>query len=241
MEPIKILVCENDYTWIGKKKLILEEFFASINVSVDITYCNDYEQIFDHIEMAILDLDLGKSFADGAAYARKISEKNPHVAMILITCLDGYFPELGKIPLSGFLCKPIFEAEAEYILNRAVQDVNRYRVWNANEQVIIFPKEKITISEKNIISILKVRGKHELKVFTADKQVQIQGGIKELERNLSDYFIRLNRSVIVNVSNMYYMDKNTVRMKTGLIYKVSILNRKKVNAAYRAYNAKRLV
>ena len=30
-------------------------------------------------------------------------------------------------------------------------------------------------------------------------------------------------------------------MKTGLIYKVSILNRKKVNAAYRAYNAKRLV
>lgn len=241
MEPIRILVCEGKYTWIGLSKAILEAHLASKNIIADITYCNDYEQIFNNIEIAILDLDLGKSFVDGVAYVNKLREKNPYTALILITCQDGYIPELENIRIVGFLDRPFYRDEVKFTLDKAVKEVNKYRVWNANEKVITFQEDRVMISEKNIISIVKLREKNKLEVITEEKPIQVHGVIEELERKLSDYFVRLNRSVIVNLSNMYYIVKNTARMKNRLEYKISILNQKRVNDAYEEYNARKLV
>ena len=56
--------------------------------------------------------------------------------------------ELGNMPMLEFLFKPLRKEFVTYTLNKAIKEVNRYRVWNANKMAITFPKVKVTIREK---------------------------------------------------------------------------------------------
>lgn len=52
------------------------------------------------------------------------------------------------MPMLEFLFKPLRKEFVTYTLNKAIKEVNRYRVWNANKMAITFPKVKVTIREK---------------------------------------------------------------------------------------------
>lgn len=245
MRSLKVFLCEDEDISAKVNRLILLEHMKKKKISVDITYCSSYkehkDELFKDIDLAILDIDLGDSILNGIELAKRMQIVNPCIVIIFITAYKDYALSAAQIHLSGFLEKPLNPHDFQDALNRAIIQVNGYRITNSNNRVATFQNNKITLKERSIISIVKLATTHEVEVITTEKKFRVYDSIKHVESSLSDDFVKLNRSVIVNLSYIFNIESDTVRMKGGTSYVVSTRYLKKVKKAYEEYVTRKLV
>jgi len=245
MKPLKIFVCEDEEISLGINKLVLEKFLDKKNINAEITYRYNYkedeEEILKNTELAILDIDLEGSNINGIELAKRMLELNPNTVFIFITSHKEFAYEATRIHLSGFLDKPLNQYDFKDALNRAIIQVNGHRIVNSNNYVATFQDGKIMLKERSIISIVKVTKSHEVEVLTTERKIRVYDSIRYVEKRLSHNFVKLNRSVIVNLSYIFNIENNVVVMRGGTLYEISTRNQKKVREAYEEYISRRLV
>lgn len=110
-----------------------------------------------------------------------------------------------------------------------------------NHNIAKFHNEKIVLQERVVISIEKLPNTHEVKIVTTEKEIQTYDCIRDIEKRLSSNFVKLNRSVIVNMSYIFDIESNVVNLRGGISYEISVRNQDKVKKSYEEYIAKRLV
>lgn len=245
MKPLMIYVCEDEDISLGINKVVLEKLLKEKHITAEITYRYNYkeqdEQLLKRTELAILDIDLDGSTINGIQLAKKILELNPSAVFIFITSHFEFAHEATKIHLSGFLDKPLNPFDFKDALNRAITQVNGYRIKNSNNNIATFQNGKFLLKERSIISIEKVPNTHEVEVHTTENELQAYDSIKDTEKRLSNNFVKLNSSVIVNLSYIFHIEGDTVIMRGGSRYSISIRNREKVRKAYEEYILRKLV
>ena len=82
---------------------------------------------------------------------------------------------------------------------------------------------------------------HEVVIHTTENELQAYDSIKDTEKRLSNNFVKLNSSVIVNLSYIFHIEGDTVIMRGGARYSISIRNREKVRKAYEEYISRKLI
>ncbi|SET16710.1 LytR/AlgR family response regulator transcription factor [[Clostridium] polysaccharolyticum] len=245
MKPLKIYVCEDEDISLGINKVVLEKILQKKNITADITCCHNYNQqddsFFADVELAILDIDLEGSTINGIQLAKKILERNPCTVFIFITSHEEFAHEATQIHLSGFLDKPLNQYDFEDALNRAIIQINGYRLKNINRNMATFQKGKFCLKERSIISVEKLPHTHEVIVRTTENKIQAYDSIKDTEKRLSSDFVKLNGSVIVNLAYVFHIEGNLVIMRGGFKYNITMRNQEKVKKAYENYITRKLV
>ena len=92
-----------------------------------------------------------------------------------------------------------------------------------------------------MVSIAKLPRTHEVQIVTTEKNIQTYDSIRSIENEMSSNMVKLNRSIIVNMLYIFDIEGNTVNMRGGAKYKISLRNQNKVKEAYKRYIADRLV
>lgn len=245
MKPLRVFVCEDEEVSLEINRVILENYLKKNQIKAKITYCHNYKEqdgdFLKDIELAILDIDLEGSIVNGIELAKKMLELNPGTVFIFITGHEEFALEAAKIYLSGFLAKPINQYDFQEALKRAIKQVNGHRLINMNHNIAKFHNEKIVLQERVVISIEKLPNTHEVKIVTTEKEIQTYDCIRDIEKRLSSNFVKLNRSVIVNMSYIFDIESNVVNLRGGISYEISVRNQDKVKKSYEEYVAKRLV
>jgi len=146
-----------------------------------------------------------------------------------------------KIHLSGFLDKPLNQYDFEDALYRGIMLINGYRMKNSNHNTVTFQNGKMSLKERSIISIEKIPYSHEVEIRLKGKKIQVYDSIKDAEKRLSNHFIKLNGSVLVNLAYIVHMEGATVVMYGGVRYNISLRNREKVRKVYEDYTSIRFI
>ncbi|SES61900.1 LytR/AlgR family response regulator transcription factor [[Clostridium] polysaccharolyticum] len=245
MKPLRVYVCEDEDISLGINKVVLEKLLNEKNIVAEITYSHSYKEqdapFLATIELAILDIDLEGSNLNGIQLAKRILKLNPSTVFIFITSHHEFAHEATKIHLSGFLDKPLNPYDFKDALGRAIMQVNGYRIKYSNNKMATFQNEKILLKERSIICIEKLARTHEVEIFTTEKKLQAYDSIKEIEKRLSGNFVKLNCSVIVNLSYIFNIEGDIVMMRGGGRYSISVRNREKVRKAYEEYTTRMLI
>lgn len=241
MKPLTIYVCEDEDICLGVNRYVLEELLKKKDITADITcrksYKEEDDQFLTSIELAILDIDLEGSDLNGIQLAKKIRELNPSAVFIFITSHSEFAYDATQIHLSGFLDKPLNQYDFEDALYRGIMQINGYRMKNSNHNKVTFQNGKLSLNERSIISIEKIPNSHEIEIRMKDKKIQVYDSIKAAEQRLSNHFIKLNGSVLVNLAYIFRMEGNTVIMYGGVRYNISLRNREKVKKVYEDYTS----
>lgn len=242
MKPLTIYMCEDEEISLGVNKVVLEKLLEKKNITADVTYRKSYkeedEKFLASIELAILDIDLEGSNLNGIELAKKIRALNPSTVFIFITSHLEFAYEASQIHLSGFLGKPLNQYDFEDALYRGITQVNGYRIKNSNHHTVTFQNGKMSLKERNIISIEKVLNTHEIQINTKDNKLQVYDSIKDTEKRLSNYFIKPNGSVLVNLAYIFRIEGDTVIMFGGVRYNITLRNREKVRKVYEEYTSR---
>ena len=241
MKPLPIYVCEDEEICLGVNRYVLEELLKKKNIIADITYRKNYteedDQFLASIELAILDIDLKGSILNGIQLAKKIRELNPLAVFIFITSHSEFAYDATQIHLSGFLDKPLNQYDFEDALYRGIMLINGYRMKNSNHNTVTFQNGRLSLKERSIISIEKIPNSHEVEIRMKGKKIQVYDSIKDAEQRLSNHFVKLNSSVLVNLAYIVHIEGTTVVMFGGVRYNISLRNREKVKKAYEDYTS----
>ncbi len=240
MRTLNIYMCEDEEMSAGINQIILKEYKKQRKIEINLVNLIAYKEqdieLMKKIDIAILDVELGENVENGIKLAKRMREINPQIVIIFITAFTKYAEEAAQLHLSGFLPKPVNAMAFFDTLDRAIVQVNGYKIMKLNKRTIKLCNEKITMHERDIKSIVKIENSHEVEVITTDGNIVVYGSIKSLEERLSNDFMKVNRSVIVNLAYVFKVEFNNVIMKGGESYQISTRSIKRVVKAFDNYN-----
>lgn len=236
MRPLRVFMCEDEDISAKINRVILLEYMKSKKINIDFICHNGYkkhnDELLKQIDLAILDIDLGDSILNGIELAKRMQKLNPYVVIIFVTAHEGFALLASQIHLSGFLQKPVDPYDFQDVLTKAIAQIMGYQVMKRNSKVAVFNNGKVNVREKEIISIEKILKTDEVKIITPKEEFRTYDNIKDIEKELSDNFTKLNRSVIVNLSYISSIDNNIVTMKNESSYTISTRQMKSVTKKY---------
>lgn len=234
MKPLKIYLCEDEKLQLKINHLIVNEFLEEKHLQAEFISRSRYEEQDDEllksVEIAILDIDLGET--NGIQLAERMRQLNPNVVVIFITAYERFSLEASKIYLSGFLHKPLEPFALKNTLDRAIVQVYGYRAIAKNTRKVLLKNGNLILPERTIISLEKIPNSKDIKVLTTKETYEFRDTLKHAEKLLSDSFITLSRSVMVNCCYIARIEYGTVTLRNGTTYHIAINRVKDIQRRY---------
>lgn len=173
------------------------------------------------VDVCFLDIYL-KSNVDGIEIAKVIKNKNHNTLLVFMTAYDHYFPQIVQAEPFRFLSKP-FQYEDFHKIFLEVH--NRIHLKDIETKCIYpFKNNGITYSV-NLNDIISISSyKRKIYMLNVKKEnISFYGKLDQVEKDvklLTDHFIRINKSFLVNKGFVDSIGKNTLTLR-GAVYKIS--------------------
>ena len=157
-------------------------------------------------DILLLDIEMGTM--DGVTMAKKLRLDNDTVQIVFITGYSDYILEGYEVAALHYLMKPVREDKLFPVLDRAATKLSK------NEKVLNFEigSEMVRIPIYQI-RYADVSGNYVTIHAAADLTVKMTLG--ELEKELDDRFLRVSRSVVVNLTLISCVTKTEIRLNDG--------------------------
>ena len=157
-------------------------------------------------DILLLDIELGAM--DGVTLAKKIRQTNDSVQIVFLTGYSDYIAEGYEVAALHYLLKPVNERKLFSVLDRAVE-----KLWK-NEKVLLFEiggeLERLPVYE---IRYADVAGNYI--TIHAVRDLTVKMPLGELEKQLDERFYRAGRSLIVNLTRVSRVTRETIRLLDG--------------------------
>jgi len=127
MKPIKVLIVDDNPTFIGIVRRFLSRF-ADIEVVAEATSAEDALVLARHASPQIALVDIAMPEINGLALTRMLREEHPDLAVILVTLLDTaqYRSASAEAGAAGFVAKPTLSTDLVPLIRRyAPEAANR--------------------------------------------------------------------------------------------------------------------
>lgn len=182
----------------------------------------DWIHSHHNLDVCFLDVNLEHKI-DGLEIAKLIKDTNYHTLIVFMTSYDSYFPDMVQVEPFRFLPKPIeskkfsdiFHAVYDrIILKKSEEHVPIYKCKNNG---IIFP-----VNLNEVIYFTSYKRKiyvHDTKNFNVEFYGKLDDVEKEI-RSLSNKYIRINKSYLLNKDYIENIGKNSVSVE-GVTYAIS--------------------
>ena len=175
------------------------------------TFVSAESFLFHYVEKSdydILLLDIEMGTMDGVTMAKKLRIDNDTVQIVFITGYSDYILEGYEVAALHYLMKPVRKDKLFSVLDRAAEKLSK------NEKILNFDVSgemvRIPIYQ---IRYADVSGNYVTVHASADLTVKMTLG--ELEKELDDRFLRVSRSVVVNLTQVSRVTKKEIRLNDG--------------------------
>lgn len=182
----------------------------------------DYLKSGNHLDILFLDIELFKMTGiEVGNYIRKQLD-NVGIQIVYISGKSSYAQQLFKTQPLDFLVKPISQEQIDETIKTAIRIIKR------KEERFEFQqgKEHYYIPMGDIVYFGSEGRK--IKVVTLQSTFEFYGKLKEVIKCLSENFVVIHKSYIVNREYVFRYTYEMVELVDGTILAISLANRKQV-------------
>lgn len=157
----------------------------------------------------ILLLDIEMPGMNGVELARKLREQEEMVQIIFITGYPDFIAEGYEVEALHYLLKPVTSEKLAEVLSRAAGKISRA------EKKILLPSD----GGKTALPLREIRYIEAMRqysvIYAASGEYRLKVPISELEAQLDGYFLRVQRSFIVNLREVLRINRTEVILRSG--------------------------
>ncbi len=234
---MRIAICDDDKVIVdnlhSRIRMIADRrkintMISDFNDGSDLLYEIETKGIFDIIFM---DIEIGCE--NGLELAEKLNDSNYSYILILISQYSDYYRATFEVQPFWFLDKPVNEQRLQKALLKAVDKIkNNYETLD-----YCFAKEFHRVLIKKII-YLQSSGRLILIKCIESNLHKFYGKLDKIEHLLkmkNSIFIRINKSVCVNIDYVVKWSRNYVRMVNGEEINIGRTYQSKVRESFTSY------
>ncbi len=198
----------------------------AIRINVQIWYTGeglrDYLAAGGHLDILFLDIELFKM--TGIEVGRYIRNEldNMGLLLIYISGKSSYAQQLFKTQPMDFLVKPITQEQINDAIEIAIKIIKRKSERFEFQQ----GKDYYYIQQGDIV-YFESKGR-KIKIVTSQNIYEFYGRLKDIVKELSEDFIEIHQSYVVNRENVLRYTYEMVEMENGTILTISQKKRKQV-------------
>lgn len=204
---MNIIICEDRKDYIQQISKIAKQVFGSNNLEFNLKAFNNYEEALMYIKslksyedcLYILDIDL-KQEKNGLALGREIRNIDEYRGeMIYVTAHVHQMQSVFKYKLKilDFIDKGFnMENNLKEALNAYIK---MYKDKIDNETLTFKSFGNVfVVKPSDIICVETDKTKKKVIIHTTNNQISVNLSLKEVQNELTDHFIQIHRSIIVN-------------------------------------------
>lgn len=221
-------ICDDGENICTSIENMLLQYAKEHNIQIDTNVwytgegLKDYLEAGNQLDILFLDIELFKMTGiDVGNYIRKQLD-NMGMQIVYISGKSSYAQQLFKTQPMDFLVKPILQAQINETMETAI------RIIKKKEERFEFQqgKEYYYVPMGDIV-YLGSEGR-KIKVVTMKETFEFYGKLKEVAKRLSEDFIVIHQSYIVNKEYVFRYTYEMVELVNGTILTISLANRKLV-------------
>lgn len=158
-------------------------------------------------DILLLDIEMGNM--NGVELAEKIRQNDENVQLVFITGFPDFIAEGYEVSALHYLMKPVSPEKLYSVLDRAASNLikveKRLRVVH-DRQTDIIPLSRILYVEAQKQYVL---------VHTEEETFRMKASLSETESALDEFFLKCQRSFLVNLRHVARIKSGCVVMKNG--------------------------
>lgn len=217
---MRILICDDEQSYIDDIKKHVELFLTENNISFEIDAFTDGEELLTssmHYDIAFLDIEIGK--VKGTEIAKRLKSINNYIVVFVITSYNKYLDEAMDLNVLRFIVKPLDTKRLYDGMRKAISLID-------NSAVDLFLMEggslvKVPIND---IMFIEVIGKKTI-IQTPNGKYYSSNRLKFWRERLSaSFFFQVHSSFIINMKYISQYERNEVVINKK--YKIPIAYRK---------------
>lgn len=197
-----------------------------VDVDIQVWYSGEnlreYLRQGNHIDILFLDIELFELSGTEVGNFIRNELEDRGMQIIYISGKASYAQSLFKTQPMEFLVKPIYYAQIEEVLNLAIKIIGRNRkkfeYQNGNEYYYIPYTDIMYFASMG----------RKVKIITTSGEREFYGRLQEIDKELSDDFITIHKSYIVNKEYIAKYTYEMVELFNGTILTISKANRKDI-------------
>lgn len=221
-------ICDDGKHICTSIEKMLLQYAKELNIQIDTVVWYSGESLRDylisggHLDVLFLDIELFKlSGIEVGSYIRNQLD-NMRLQIIYISGSASYAQQLFKTQPLDFLVKPILQGQINEVMDLAFKIIKK-----KNERFELqHGKDYYYIPMGDIIYLGS--DKRKIKVVTMKSEVEFYGKLKEVVKRLSEDFIIIHQSYIINKEFVLRYTYEMVELVDGTILPISPANRKLV-------------
>lgn len=227
-------VCDDEKLQVKINGLYIKEIALRNNWDVAMVPFNTGRAVLEYLatrklDVLFLDIDLGNE--SGIGIAEKIAVKYPEVVVIFITGHREFANDAFDVDAMGYIVKPVEEKKMERVLKKTLTHVEAIRSKKPSETIVVTVENlKKKILQNDILYIERQQAKSI--IVLKGKKYGVYETITSLAERLTDSFLRISQSYIVNKSFIAGIEGNRVLLKNGMDISIGRTYRKDVLEAY---------
>lgn len=203
-----------------------------------------YEQYFDPIQLLnadlsaahVLFLDIDMPGLDGISAGRTLREKYPELIIVFVTGYIQYARDGYTVAAFRYLLKASLDEE----LPLCIRDIEKKRCENQKRILVRGLERTEPVLIQDILYFEGTAQRHVV-LHLRHESMECVGKLKEYEQELmSDGFLRIQRSYLVNMRHIAWIKGFQVCLSTGVFLKISERNCREVTARYLRWRGQNL-
>ncbi len=221
-------ICDDGENVCASIESMLLQYAKEKNIQVDTNVWYSGERLRDYLvsggylDMLFLDIELYQMTGiEVGSYIRNRLD-NMRLQIVYISGKASYAQQLFKTQPLDFMVKPILQEQVNDVMDMALRIIKRRNERFAFRQ----GKEYYYLPMGNIVYMESEKRK--IKVVTMKETFAFYGKLKEAAKCLSEDFIMIHQSYIVNRDYVFRYTYETVELMDGTILPISPANRKPV-------------
>lgn len=221
-------ICDDGKNVCTSIENMLLQYAKEKNIQVDTNVWYSGESLRDYLvsggylDMLFLDIELFKMTGiEAGSYIRNQLD-NMRLQIVYISGKASYAQQLFKTQPLDFLVKPILQEQIDEVMDMALKIIKKRNERFEFQQ----GKEYYYVPMGDIVYMVSERRK--IKVVTMKAAFEFYGKLKEAAKCLSEDFIMIHQSYIINMEYVFRYTYEMVELMDGTILTISPANRKLV-------------
>ncbi len=159
-------------------------------------------------DILLLDIEMGTM--DGVALARRLRQDNETMQIVFITGYSDYIADGYDVAALHYLMKPVKAEKFRQVMDRAVEKLHR------NEKVLTLESggELVRIP---VYQVVYADVMLNYVTIHARETVRVRMTLSQLEQALDDRFYRVGRSLLVNLTQVRRVTRQSLTLSDGTV------------------------
>ncbi len=210
---MRIAICDDEQKQIEYLTSLVSSWGNKTSVTCTIdTFQSAESFLFDYAEdknrdILLLDIEMGGM--NGVDLAKTIRQTNDTVQIIFITGFPDFIAEGYEVSALHYLMKPVLPEKLHTVLDKAAANLAK----SEKRLSITYDRQTDFVPLSQVMYI--EAQKQYILIHTISETYRMKGSLSDMEKQLDEYFIKCQRSFVVNLRYVTRIKNDCVLLKNN--------------------------